>query len=697
MKHVFAILTIILAYTMTSGAAVVTRGPYLQSQSANRITICWRTDVPTTSEVVFGLQENQLSTPLSNPGTRVDHIVTLTGLQSSTRYFYRIKGIPASGAAIDVGGPQHFFKTSPAPGTATPTRFWVIGDSGYQTNYADIAFTNYKNLTASTGKTTDFFMMLGDNAYAYGTDSEYQGAVFNRYSSILKNTTLWSTIGNHDDTTAPAIPPAPYYSIFHFPTAAECGGITSGTERYYSFDHGNIHFICIDSNTYATVSDALGEPHGMADWLSDDLKSCNADWIIAYMHEGPYSKGSHDSDGELNLQLTRRFIVPLLEKYGVDLVFAGHSHSYERSRFMDGHYGSSSTWSPNTMVKQLGNGSEIGGSISDGSFVRAPYMTDGAYQKPAALGRAGTIYAVSGAASSSQAWTGGSAQLVNPTPHPAHLVSINTIGSMVIEINDHRLNGQYLDQQGAVRDDFTILKGATYTLHEAAPFTEAGVHGVSFPVTRTGSLAFTEQIPVEVDITSGTGSPPSQIIVEFAAGQSNALARFLPQPGSSSVRFNARLLPSSRPVADSVPRSVYRISGAPQPGQFSTSPATTWYASRFAAEPASTSVWESDNDGDGLSLLLEYALGGDANKDDSSLLPKGTIEDNFFVFRYNRPHGRTDLTYQILGSSDLTSWTSSVIPDSNDGPITAFGEPRKMAIPMESSSKFLRLKIALEY
>lgn len=697
MKHTLTILATLLSYTLLAPAAAVTRGPYLQSAGADRITICWRTDVPTTSDVVFGLLENPQSPPVSIPGTRVDHAVTLTGLQASTRYFYRVKGTPASGTPVDLGGSQFWFKTSPVAGTPSPTRIWVLGDSGYQTNYADIAFANYMNVTAAAGKTTDLFLMLGDNAYPNGTDSQYQGALFNRYPGLLRNAPLWSAIGNHDDTTVPAVPPAPYFSIFNFPMAGECGGVASGTEQYYSFDRGNIHFICIDSNTYATVADSPGGTYGMVDWLRDDLMACTADWIIAYMHEGPYSKGSHDSDTELNLQLTRNHIVPLLESFGTDLVLCGHSHSYERSRLIDGHYGASSTWNSSTMQKWPGNGSEIGGVAPGGNFTTTPGMAGGAYHKAAATGRAGSVYAVVGASSSAQSWQGGSSALVNPTPHPAHIVSLTTIGSLVIEVQGQRLNAQYLDQSGFVRDDFTILKGATYTLHRAMPTTEGNSPGIAFPVTRTGSVAFAEQVPVAVDLISGGGVPPAQGLADFAAGQSSALVKFFPSAGGATTRFDARLLTTTRPlVTGGAPRSVYQIAGTPQTGQFAVTPAATWYASRFGTEPSGPGVWNSDADGDGLPMLLEYALGGEPDRNDSALMPQGKVEGNSFIYRYNRPHGRSDLTYQILGSGNLSTWPLPGPSDVSDGPVTALGEPRKVTLPVGAPLKFVRLKVELQ-
>jgi hypothetical protein len=698
----FSAFFLALAATMPLEAAQVIRGPYVQSAAADRMTVCWRTDVASTSELSYGLAADTLAVPEVQSGTRTDHAVTVTGLQPATRYYYRVQGTPDSGTPVNVGGSGYWFKTAPTLGTPAPIRIWTIGDSGYSNYDSVLSFNAYQSATAQQGKTTDVFMMLGDNAYGIGTDAEYQNAVFTRYASLLKNAPLWSAFGNHDSyssTLPDFLGPVPYDSIFRFPTSGECGGVPSGSERYYSFDHGNVHFICLDTNTTGYYDDVPGGNFGMVDWLKADLENCSADWIIAFMHQGPYTKGkSHDSDVSWWMRKTRDYVVPILESYGADLVLHGHSHVYERSGLINGHYGMSPTFNPATMAKWPGNGSDLGAVSAAGTFIQGSAAAGGPYQKPTALANAGCVYSVVGASSSAQAWVGGSTALVNPTPHPAHIVSLSLIGSMVIDIQDNQLKAQYLDATGAVRDDFTILKGATYTLQAAVPTTEGSLSGVAFPVTRTGSTAFAEQVPVAVTLNSGDGVTPSQGLAVFTAGQSSTEVKFFPA-GGPETRFEARLLATTRAVQPgATPRAGYRISGGPQVGSFGpTDPmsAATWYTSRFGAPPFSPAVWDVDDDGDGLSLLLEYALGGEPGPNNSALLPQGKIESGSFIYRYTRPPGRSDLSYQILGSADLASWPLPALSDANDGPVTTLGEPRKVELPAGSPLRFVRMKIGL--
>jgi hypothetical protein len=694
-------LLIIVCSCVPATAALVTRGPFLQSAGSDRMTLCWRTDEPTTSEVAIAAELNGGFSSTQVAGIRRDHAVPITGLSPGQKYFYRILGTPASGTAINLQGPNYWFRTAPSATEPSPAHIWVVGDSGFQFSDPITNYNAYLNQTSAAAKTTSAFLMLGDNAYDIGTDNQIQAAVFNRYATLLRNTPVWSAIGNHDVGTVPYpfTASTPYEAAFTFPSGGESGGVPSGSERYYSFNHGNIHFIALDTNTPGNSSDAPGGTYGMVDWLLDDLKACTADWIIAISHQGPYSKGSHDSDTELGMAQTRNHVIPLLESYGADLILYGHSHVYERSKFIREHYGNSSTWDSSTMLRQAGEGSELGSVQADGSFLTTMAAATGAYQKPSTLGKAGTAYAVVGASSTASRWLNGSTALVNPAPHVANQVSLNLLGSMVIEVDGGRLNAQYLDINGAVRDDFTIVKGSNYMLLGAEPITEAGATGIAFPVTRTGAINYAEQVPVSVDLISGPGVTPAQGIAEFAAGQTNAEVKFFPQDAGAETHFEARLLPTTKALQPGgALRSAYRISGNPQLGQCggipTPSPASIWYASRFGEAPT-IGGWNSDDDGDGLNLLVEYALGGEPGRNDACLLPQGKNEGGSFIYRYIRPPGRTDLDYQVLGSADLSSWLLPALSDVNDGPVTALGEPRKVELLVGSPVKFVRMKIGL--
>lgn len=397
------------------------RGPYLQMAAHDRMTIRWSTSLSSTSRVRFGATVGALTNTVDDPTVTFDHEVTLTGLTPDTRYYYAIGDL-----GIDLAGDDadHWFETAPLPGSSHPTRVWLLGDCG--THNPDQKAVRDAFLTFASATPADMLLLLGDNAYPAGTQEQYQSAIFDTYGETLRTTPVWSTRGNHE--TQPSI----YYGNFTFPSGGELGGFASGTEAYYSFDRANVHFVCLDSQ-----GSDLTPTGPMATWLAADLASTLQPWIVAYWHHPPYTKGSHDSDGtsptsQLMVDMRANFL-PILEDGGVDLVFSGHSHAYERSFLIDGHYGYSPTFSAATHVVDGGDGSVLG---------------DGAYTKSTA-GHDGAVYTVAG---SSGKTTSG------PLDHPVMLVNELTLGSVVLDVDDDRIDVRFIDATGAVLDHYTVLE-----------------------------------------------------------------------------------------------------------------------------------------------------------------------------------------------------------------------------------------------
>lgn len=424
-------------------AQTVTRGAYLQNGSTTAVTVRWRTGTAADSAVRYGTSAGSLTQTVSVTGTRTEHEVRLTGLSPDTTYYYSIGTTTATLA----GDSTYFFVT--APTSAKTTRVWVLGDSGI----GGTVQTNVRNAyyTFTGTRHTDLWMMLGDNAYNSGTDSEYTSYLFNYYPTMLRKSVLWPTLGNHDAGSADSpTQSGPYYAQHTLPKAGEAGGVASGTEAYYSYDYGNIHFVCLDSADTSVAANGA-----MANWVTSDLQNNTKDWTVVFFHHPPYSKGSHNSDTESLLVSMRTNFNPIFENYGVDLVLCGHSHSYERSRLLDGHYGLSSTFNSTTMVKQAGSGAGAG-----------------AYTKTAVgpVPHQGTIYAVPGASGQTSGGT---------LNHPAMWISLNVAGSMVLDFNNNRLDAIYLDSTGAQRDNFTMIKGGTGNALPSVSIT-APANGASF-------------------------------------------------------------------------------------------------------------------------------------------------------------------------------------------------------------------------
>jgi hypothetical protein len=416
---------------LTASDNPIVRGPYLQLGTPNSVTVRWRSLTSTDSVVEYGTSVDNLNSSVSDATLTTEHVVTLDALSADTKYYYSVGA--SSGGRLG-GDEEHFFVTAPAAGTAKNTRVWVIGDSG--TADANARAVRDAYLAFSGSRHTDLWLMLGDNAYNDGTDQEYQGAVFDMYPSVLRTSVLWPTLGNHDGRSADSDTlTGVYYDIFTLPTLAEAGGEASLTEAYYSFDYGNIHFVCLDSH------DIRGTSSTMQDWLRDDLMGAvmnpNTDWLVAFWHHPPYSKGSHDSDIETRLIEMRQNILPILEDHGVDLVFSGHSHSYERSVLLDSHYGGSTTLT-GSMILDGGDGRPSG----NGAYVKATRGLSG---------HEGAVYVVAGS----------SGKTSGVSMHPVMYVYLNELGSVVLDIDANVLEATFIDDSGTTRDEFAIIKGVT--------------------------------------------------------------------------------------------------------------------------------------------------------------------------------------------------------------------------------------------
>ncbi len=430
------VMSLVALPFLAHGQSVV-RGPYLQKLNTAGVTIKWRTDTANTGRVRYGQSPASLGSAKDELIQTTEHEVELRDLLPATRYYYSI------GTAMGPlsSGSDHYFETAPTVGSDQPVRIWTFGDAGNGSQTQRNVLTSFVNI--DDGRRADLMLLLGDNAYTLGEDAAYQTAVFDIYKTVLRNTPVWSTFGNHEGFSSISLAElGPYYDIFSFPKNGELGGEPSGTEAYYSFDHANIHFVCLNSHDVPRQN--WGD---MLAWLRRDLARNRQPWTIAYFHHPPYSKGSHDSDNRtlppdtpesaLSIKEMRENALPILEQAGVDLVLTGHSHSYERSFLLDGHYGTSETLL-DSMKKNPGDGRPDG---------------DGYYGKPGdvdADDHSGTVYAVVG--------TGGGftpAQL----DHPIMVKSLSIAGSMVIDVTANRLDAFFLDAAGHRLDNFTIRKG----------------------------------------------------------------------------------------------------------------------------------------------------------------------------------------------------------------------------------------------
>jgi hypothetical protein len=408
-----------------------------------------------------------------------NHSIQITGLSPFTQYYYAVGNI---GGILAGQTADHRFKTNPIPGTEQPIRVWAIGDFGKgNTGQIDVknSYVNYADTTH-----TDVWMWLGDNAYQNGEDGEYQTKVFahNGFSDVFSWLPFWPTPGNHDygevwqQSALFGIPysniplqnhEGPYFDIVDVPELAEAGGYPSNLEVFYSFDYGNVHFLSLNSEVFDFTLTYDGI-HEMRDWIIQDLQQNTQLFTVAYFHQPPYSKGSHDSDDayELAMKAMREEIIPTLEDYDVDLIVCGHSHVFERSYLIHGHYGYSPSFNTSTMLMDGSNGNF--GLLN-------PYIKDDLPSTPD-----GSVYVVCGNSGSNE-----TAPAIN---HPVMAYAdggSTAMGSFVIDIYKNRLDGKYLKVDGTIGDDFTILKKNLH-LNSISNYTICEGDSLSLNATFTG-------------------------------------------------------------------------------------------------------------------------------------------------------------------------------------------------------------------
>lgn len=186
-------------------------------------------------------------------------------------------------------------------------RFVIIGDTGTgtkkQQELADILIKSRESFPY------DFVLLLGDNLYGGESPKDYKNKFEDVYRPILdQKVKFYASLGNHDE------PAQRFYQFFNM----------DGKE-YYRFTKGNISFYALNSNYL---------DQKQVKWLEDELTKDVSDWKITFHHHPPYSSGGkHGSDTGL-----RKVLEPIFVKYGVNAVFTGHDHFYERIKPQKGIY-----------------------------------------------------------------------------------------------------------------------------------------------------------------------------------------------------------------------------------------------------------------------------------------------------------------------------------------------------------------------
>ena len=278
-----------------SAQTLLTHGPYLQSVTPTSILIVWETDEPTDSRVEYGLTSEYGSVE-SDSTSATRHVVLLDGLASYTTYHYRV------GTSTGALSEDSTLKTAGGP-TQTQFSFAVYGDTETESETSQDIEQSVVDSIISVSP--DFCLHVGDVIHNIDQVDDWN-TFFDTEHDLMRTTTLFTTMGNHEQDHPN------YFDFFYLP----------GNERWYSFDYGHAHFICLQIDTYADYS--VGSEQYL--WLIQDLANNTQPWTFVFFHVPPYSSSLHGSDTNV-----RATLQPLFDYYGVAIVFNGHDHCYERS------------------------------------------------------------------------------------------------------------------------------------------------------------------------------------------------------------------------------------------------------------------------------------------------------------------------------------------------------------------------------
>lgn len=266
--------------------------------------------------------------------------VYISGLDPNKEYEYDLEGIYLTSAGEELrfslatyssapSGPVRSFRMKTAkPDTATEFEFLAIAD--IQGMIQGMYSNSYKAVEAllkdDRTKNFDFVLNAGDMVDS-GKNFYQWGYALNTYQPLFANYAQIFTAGNHEGNTYGMT------NFFDYAIPEDTNGDPLITDVlggvYYSFDYANAHFVVLNTNDASTKG--LGEVQ--YNWLKHDLETSTKKWKFVLMHKSLFSGGSHSYDGEVVAM--REQLVPLFAETGVNIVFAGHDHTYTSTMLID--------------------------------------------------------------------------------------------------------------------------------------------------------------------------------------------------------------------------------------------------------------------------------------------------------------------------------------------------------------------------
>ncbi len=293
--------TLLLPATVQAGFV---KGPFLQNPSQTSMVVSWQSDAASTGQVEYGTS-SALGSVATTAGSSDFQEVVLTGLEPGTVYHYQVT---ADGQTSRLSS----FVT--APQDEQPFSFVVVGDTRTDGDEHQAVIDRVRSVVGAP----DMYINTGDLVEDGGDASQWQ-EFFDIEASLLAETPLFPVAGNHDDVENDSW----YVQFFNLPESS------SATENWYALSYGNTRFITVDTNEdFVTGSEQY-------QWLEGELQAASSDPairnIVVSFHDPPYTSGAHGVFDPDDWEPPRTYLVPLFTSYGVDVVFNGHDHHYERT------------------------------------------------------------------------------------------------------------------------------------------------------------------------------------------------------------------------------------------------------------------------------------------------------------------------------------------------------------------------------
>lgn len=280
--------------------AFIYEGPMVQMAGEREVTLVWYMTRPVGDGLSVRIGGDD-GPSFAVESTKRRCRALLSDLQPAQSYPYRISLGRRTLA-------QEELRTNKLPGE--PFTFIVFGDSGKGTK------EQYLLAARMPATDPDFVLHTGDVIYPGGERHHYRNRLFRPYRDLLARVSFWPSIGNHD--IFEPIDQSPYFDVFELP---ENGPPDLAPERNYWFDYASARVVVIDTELDETT---LGDQ--VAPWLHEVMTETNVLWKFVVLHRPPYTAGSHAPS-----EAVQNTLVPVFEETGVDVVFNGHDHLYERT------------------------------------------------------------------------------------------------------------------------------------------------------------------------------------------------------------------------------------------------------------------------------------------------------------------------------------------------------------------------------